>query len=259
MSQLVVQTRSVRLKGFFARQFSLQRTEYQDRFDVLFGVVLPVLCFEFDPIVFKGGFFDGPLAADYQLLVYSISAVQITTMVIWLTFRDRFKSFSGPIAGVLFLGGLFSTVIGVVLLPFSILGLIILIGAAGFTPFLTGFVYLRNGIRGFRFHERNDAYQSRFSVGVASALFALGLPIFVAGQMSMSISNSVTTILQSDIAQAQRSVAQLGKMPFIPDHEARRLAIAYKQETDQDKKEFLSGVYFKVTGKKIEASHAYMY
>jgi hypothetical protein len=129
--------------------------------------VLPVLCFEFDPIVFKSSINLGqPLAGEYQSFVYAISAVEITTMVLWLMFRDRFSSFTGPIAGVLFFGGLFSLLIGVLLLPFSLIGLLVIIGLAGFTPFFTGVVYLRNGVRGFKSHQNNQAYESRFSIGI---------------------------------------------------------------------------------------------
>jgi hypothetical protein len=255
MSQLVVQPQRFRLSKFFTRQFDLQRTKYQDRFDVLFGVVLPVLCFEFDPLIFKGNFLGEPLAGDYQLLVYAISTLQITAMVVWLTCRDRLKSFSGPIAGVLFLGGLFSLVIGVILLPVTLIGLFFVIGLAGFAPFFTGIVYLRNGVRGFKSHEKNYAYTSRFSVGIASALIALTLPIFVAQRMSVAITDSVSTILQSDIASAEPSVNTLRMMPVIPDKERRRLVVAHVQETDPTKREFLRHVYFKVTGESVESWH----
>lgn len=251
MSQLVVQTTSVRLKGFFARQFAVQRTRSQDRFDVLFGVVLPVLCFEFDPLIFKGTFVGEPLAGELQLPVYAISAVQITAMVIWLTFRDRLKSFSGPIAGVLFLGGLFSSLVAVLLLPVTLIGLLFVIGLAGFTPFLTGVVYLRNGVRGFRTHEKNTAYRSRYSVGIASALIAVALPIFVAGRTSVVINNSITSILESDITHAADSVRRLRMMPVIPDSEKRRLVVGFAQEADPVKREFLRRVYFKLTREDI--------
>ena len=254
MSQLVVQRQRSRLSRFFVRQFDLQHTKHQDRFDALFGVVLPVLCFEFDPAILKGELLGRPLAGEYQLMVYSVSAVQITTMVIWLTWRDRLKSFNGPIAGVLFLGGLFSTLIGILLLPFSIFGLIILIGAAGFTPLFTGFVYLRNSIRGFKSHERNHAFGSRFSVGFASALIALSLPLFVAGKMSVTISDSISSIIQSDIANSKQDVSKLRMMPVIPDHERLRLVLAYAQETDPIKKDLFRRLYSELTGENIENS-----
>jgi hypothetical protein len=55
--------------GFWRRQFMPPTTKRQKIFDVLFGVIAPVLCFVFDPIVFKGTFDEG-LLRDYQSYAY---------------------------------------------------------------------------------------------------------------------------------------------------------------------------------------------
>ncbi len=41
-------------KGFWRRQFQKESTALQKNSDWFFGVILPVICFVFDPIVFKG-------------------------------------------------------------------------------------------------------------------------------------------------------------------------------------------------------------
>lgn len=62
---------------FWAHQFPPEATSSQLAFDVLFGVVGPVLCFIFDPIVFRsGGVWGKPLLADYQLVAYLFSALK---------------------------------------------------------------------------------------------------------------------------------------------------------------------------------------
>jgi hypothetical protein len=53
------------------------------------------------------------------------------------------------LSGLFFLASIISLAIGIVLFPFSLLGLIVLIGALGFTPLFTAFVYLRNAIRSY--------------------------------------------------------------------------------------------------------------
>jgi len=43
-------------RSFWRRQFGEDRTDAQQVFDVVFGLIAPILCFYFDPIVFKGSF-----------------------------------------------------------------------------------------------------------------------------------------------------------------------------------------------------------
>ena len=186
-----------RRPSFLVRQFAIEPTKAQNNFDFAFGVFLPVVCFMFDPIVFKTGAFLGgaPLAAKYQGFAYMVSAIQMVALLAWVMLRRHLLSFSGPISGVLIVGGLFSLVIGVLILPYSLLGLIFLIGAAGFTPFVTSFVYLRSGIRGLRSHEMNSANKSRFQVALASGVIALALPVFVSMQVSRAVSISIDSLL----------------------------------------------------------------
>ena len=252
MSQAISKHRTFNPSGFFARQFSLQSTRSQNRFDVLYGVVLPVLCFEFDPIVFKNGVFGPPVAGEYQVFVYLFSGIQITAMVIWLTFGSRMKSFAGPIAGMFMLGAMISFIIGIMILPFSLMGLLIGVGIFGFTPFVTGFVYLRNGIRGFRSHDKNGAYNSRFSVGLAAALITLSLSLFVGTQFSRTVSTSVGALLYGELSQTNDSIITLRKMRFLPDKERRRMAIAWRGEMDPVRRQLVGHVYSELTGESIQ-------
>jgi hypothetical protein len=48
------------------RQFLPSRTNGQLIFDMSFGVVAPIACFIFDPIVFQSGQLPGPLLPSYQ-------------------------------------------------------------------------------------------------------------------------------------------------------------------------------------------------
>ncbi len=45
--------------GYWKRQFQAQGNSKQRVYDWIFGVILPVICFAFDPIVFKGSGFEG--------------------------------------------------------------------------------------------------------------------------------------------------------------------------------------------------------
>jgi hypothetical protein len=135
--------------GFWKRQFQPQANSNQRAYDWLFGVFLPVICFIFDPVVFKGGMgIDGDaLLAAYRPFAYLLCAACISTMAAWLVFGEKLRWLNGFLAGLFFLGGAVSLIVGIILFPFSFIGLVVVIGALGFTPLFTAVVYLRNSIR----------------------------------------------------------------------------------------------------------------
>jgi len=138
------QSRSAVRPGFWRRQFMPATTRAQRIFDVLFGVVAPVLCFAFDPIVFKDNFgFAGGLFPEYQSYAYMVSGVEILLLLIWLFCGRQLSPRTRLLGGMLVAGALFSGLIGVIILPFTLIGLFVFgIGIFGFVPFLTGLVYL---------------------------------------------------------------------------------------------------------------------
>ena len=171
------------VRPFWRRQFAETATPTQRRFDIAFGFVMPVLCLVFDPIVFREWFSHRPgLLGDWRLYAYTISALEMVALAAWLLGagggRGRPPAVLG---GVLLAGGVFSLVVGVLIFPFSVLGLIFFfVGAIGFTPFPTAVVYLRNGWRAAVPGRSGDD----MSWGDAAALsfgffFALGMPALI--------------------------------------------------------------------------------
>ena len=55
---------------FWKRQFQAQSTEVQRTFDWIFGVLLPVICFVFDPLVFKGNAWGTAVLGNYKPFAY---------------------------------------------------------------------------------------------------------------------------------------------------------------------------------------------
>src|SRR5688500_17666560 len=143
--RLQPEPRKGRRRASMRRQFDESPTGGQLKFDIAFGVVLPILCFLFDPFVFRD--FDGGAGAFemYQSFTYALSALEMATLGVWLLARGRLGEWAAAAGGVMLAGALFCFAVGLMLLPFSLLGLLFIIGALGFTPFFTGFVYLRNG------------------------------------------------------------------------------------------------------------------
>jgi hypothetical protein len=97
--------------------------------------------------------------------------VAMTTLVMSLVSGARPSRGAPLIGGALWTGGVFALLLGIVLLPFSVIGLMVLIGVFGFTPFLTAAVYLRHGT-----HVVRAAAAQRGTVRTAAGVLAGVLP-----------------------------------------------------------------------------------
>lgn len=114
--------------------------------DFLGGILLPLLCLVFDPFVFNTASCEGPLLDwPIALTTYSAMGLGLTTLLIWLISGPRLRRGLAFLAGILWAGAAVALLLGIILLPFSLIGLLIIFGIAGFTPFLTAFVFFRNG------------------------------------------------------------------------------------------------------------------
>lgn len=164
-------------KNFWKRQFEPVQTPGQATFDGIFGVILPVLCFVADPAIFKGLELGPPFLRRYQILAYLVAVLEMGVFIVWRTFRNQLTTFSAPFAGVLFAGGLFSTAIGIVILPLSAIGLVVLIGIFGFVPFLTAFVYFRSAVRAMKDQVNNSTFEFRFLTAGLAGVLVIGLSV----------------------------------------------------------------------------------
>ncbi len=134
-------------RKFLSKQVRGEGSLLQGTFDWFFGVIVPIGCFYFDPIVFiYGGLYYG-----YSTFVYILSVVAISGLFAWKIFGKKLKSVAGFLAIFFYISGTASLFLGMALLPFSILGVLIFIGWLGFAPFISAFVYFRNGLRAMRF------------------------------------------------------------------------------------------------------------
>lgn len=167
-----------RLRPFWRRQFAEGATAAQRRFDIAFGIILPVLCFVFDPVVFREWHTaDGGIYGRWRSYAYTVSTLQMVALAAWLLRAGGAGRPPAALGGVLFAGGLFSLLVGVAILPFSLLGLILFVGVFGFTPFPTAVVYLRNGWRAAALGRSNGDLTWREAAEFALGfVFALGAP-----------------------------------------------------------------------------------
>jgi ABC-type multidrug transport system fused ATPase/permease subunit len=259
MSQVPFDSFGAKKVGFWRRQFTQIPTRAQDTFDTIFAVVMPIIVLLADPIVFKGGegFWNRGLLEDYQLLAYVVCSLQIGLFLTWRTWRRSLIRWAPAFAGIFFAGALFSSVIGVVLLPFSLIGLIVLIGALGFTPLLTAFVFLRNGVRTARIRGRAATVKSRFMLAVMTGVLVIALPVLMTWQVERTISASVNDLISADEVQSEQAARELRWFRFVPDKYRRRIAIAHANSIDPVRRQTLNEAYRNITGEDLELRRHY--
>lgn len=230
--------------GFWKRQFQLSATPGQKGFDWFFGVVLPVICVAADPIVFKGlGLMSGgPILGGYKSFAYLLSFTSIMAMIAWLLFREKLKGFNAVLAGLFVFGGVISFAVGVILLPFSLLGLLVLIGALGFTPLFAGFVYLRNSFRAF--HVAKPFFETRvlLSTFLLTALLSGVVPFVINVEIDRRMDNMVRGNAQSIYMNAARLKF------YAPLVDFSVIARAYCSTQDKEKQRALADVYNHYSG-----------
>lgn len=239
--------------GFWKNQFGPNRTGTQDKFDMVFGLVLPIVCLVADPLVFKSFPIFGPaILEDYQFFAYVVCTVEMGFFLVWRTFPTRVSAFSPLFAGVFLIGACFSTVIGLAMLPVTLLSVLFVIGVLGLLPFISGFVYLRNGVRALRVHPNHAPIVFRLWLAVLSGLFVMVPLTFATIYAERSIQGSVDTMIYGSVTQAEVAANRLKWFRFIPLKEYNRLALAYGREWDIHKKAVLGRAYWELTGEDID-------
>lgn len=158
--------------GFWKRQFTGEPTYWQNFFDAIFGIVMPLICLVLDPVVFRGS---DRVLAHYRELAYTFIGGEIAVLTVWLALRERLGSGALFVAGPLLAGGLFALALHAWMLPMTLLGLVFGIGILGFTPFLTAVTFLRNGVRAVATCRYRLNWGSRTGILLAGML-VMGLP-----------------------------------------------------------------------------------
>ena len=236
---------------FWKRQFNEPRTQSQVAFDVVFGVVGPILCFFFDPVVFRSGLV-GPLFPDYQTFVYLFSGIQILLLCFWLIIGSGPEFSNALIGGAMSTGSFLCLVIGCALLPYSLWGLMVGIGLFGFTPFLTAFVYARNGYRALSADpERLSVFTRTFGI-LCGFILAVGLSLPLSIQIRSAVTSSVHQVIHADAVTAPRAAKKLTVLKYFADDELDRIVRAYMSERDERRKQIMRSAYLEITGQDLE-------
>lgn len=246
-------------------QFKPSTTHAQHFFDVLFGIVAPVLCFTFDPIVFQSDV-GGALFSELGSFVYMVSAIEISVLILFIGCGRRLSPRTRLIGGVLTAGAVFSGLIGIVILPFTLIGLFIFgIGFLGFIPFLTALVYMRNAKSAFGMAgdiavepettaARTEVNTSHgwIAASVIGSVLVLGVPAALNLIAARLVSASMDAVLSTDPYKAEIATEELTYLRFVHAPNLDRMVSVYAAETDLLRKKQLKRRYFKISGKDID-------
>lgn len=242
---------------FWRRQFADAPTRAQVRFDVIFGLVLPVLCFVFDPIIFLGRISLHGHEGIYhrlRLFAYSASALEMLTLACWLFVIREYPVWSRPAGGVLAAGALFSFVLGLAILPFSVVGMLFVgVGALGFIPFVTALVYLRNARRALRLNRTGEPVRGGASAAFAFGLaFALGMPAAAQRGATRIVRNASAEVVAGGELSPQR-MRVVRVLTFLSGETFDYLIREHGEEPDAERRQRLEEAYWEVTGEEMDA------
>jgi hypothetical protein len=241
-----------RKPGFWRRQFQLSPTNGQAVFDLSFGVIAPIACFFFDPLVFQSGIGGPPLFPSYQTFVYLFSGCQIFLLCFWLL-RGPHSGFATVTIGAgLLSGGVFCAVIGCLLAPYSVIGLLVVLGVLGFIPFITSIVYLRNAWRALSVEVSDLTTVKYVAAFILGATLAVGIPASGSIRIHSAAAESVNEILHADRSHASNAAQRLKVLRYVATADVDRIVDAYVSESDTSRKEILKACYREITGEDIE-------
>jgi hypothetical protein len=234
------------LEGFWKRQFAPEMTGPQILFDVVAGILLPIVCMVLDPFIFRVGLGGGAMFGSYAIAARLMIGLSILGLSIWLAFRRP----AAIMAGTLGAGAAFALGLGAVLVPYSLYGLMIVIGVAGFSPFLTGFVFLRNAVRA---HAQARERHGRNVTGLVTAVafvLAVGLPLTLQKAAQREVAVAIRSVLAADEPATAHALARLRSLGWLTETDA--IVWAYQREGDRERQGRLSKFYRSLTGRPIE-------
>jgi hypothetical protein len=219
-------------------------------FSVLMGIIAPIVCLALQPVLLPGDRFVLPglgFINAHRLFGYGVIGLEILALSAWLACGDRLGVWCGPLSGVLFAGALFAGGLGLVLLPFSLIGLLAIIGVLGFVPLFTARVFYRNGVLGYR-HAGKYLGSTRLR---ASALLGAILVVGVPGAIQVGVSLVVRSAIRGVVEGEPSAMNRLRAWSAFVDRD--RLVRAYEAEQDPVRKERLARAYKELTSDDVES------
>lgn len=239
--------------SYWRRQFLPKATFDQRVFDWIFGVILPVGYIFIDPIVFRA-FYGEAILGEFKPFAYLLSFAAIVMLMGRLLLGDRLRSFNSVVSGLFAAGSLASFSIGSVLFLYCLLNTrsaatYLLIGAIGYVvPFVSAFVYMRNGVRAFNGAGLFLDEQTLAGVFMLSAVFSVAVPAVVNARINGIVDQMATGTAEQTYSAAEdlKYIYPLANF----DRVGKRYCYRY---LEKEKRRALGDVYKHFTGQTTRA------
>lgn len=237
---------------FWNWQFNSDCSGIQIIFDVLFGVILPIVCLVCDPIVFKRSdiliskfhYLPPVMFPSYAPFAYCLIGID-AALLIFILFVQLRSVFFG---GCLLSGAIFSLILGILMTPMTLLGLFIGIGVFGLAPFFASFVYFRNFLRIIRHSIHRSLAAIVFLVFLGlSTTFLISFSFHQI--VSMHIDTSLEFIACGNAHSEKQARETLQRLRFLFNDD--RLIMQYNQTQDENQKKKIAEAYQQITGRSL--------
>lgn len=207
------------------------------------GVVIPILMLLLDPAVFRGSQISGAaILGVYKPLGYVAIALGVTAVTLHL----RSDRHSAILAGLLVGASIFGCVLGVVLLPFSLLGTLFFgIGLLGLSPFLSSLVVAWRARKAYRASD----HLHRLARAGFGLLFFLSVSGGTQWGASEALKRSLRDIHSGSADSAATAVSRLRRWQLLLDLD--QLVNAWTREQDAATRDRLAAAYQQLTGESI--------
>lgn len=169
-----------------ARPATWYRSGVRLAFDLTWGIVIPLVCLAYDPGIFRDGYIfsspTGPPAFDpsvwgaQTVFIYASLGYQMLLLAFWIGWGHAFSRVAGFVAGGLWVGFLAAILIGLILFVPALFGLIVGIGAMGFAPWLTAYVFFRRAAEAQDASRRDGVAKRLYLWRLAGAATGLLVP-----------------------------------------------------------------------------------
>jgi len=233
------------MAGFWKKRFEPPATTSQRVFDLIFGIVAPILCLVFDPAIFRGGFpaGSGYLSA-YKPFAYTEIAVSIVALAYYLLRQKGSLLLAGILAG----SGIFSLILGIFMLPMTFLGLFIFIGIFGLTPFVSSYVFLRNAYRSWRGSAVENTRGSAVLRVAVGFMLVVGIPLSTHVSYVHAARNALQAVQSGSEEDYVRAVHTLKLLRYDTDE----IALRYSECQDEKRRDRLSRAFSHLTGQPVQ-------
>jgi hypothetical protein len=214
------------------------------------GVVIPIVMLRFDPFVLGGQ--DGEsLVGSLSAGAYVLMSLSMTAFLLQLILRREGTLLSKLLSGAIFAGALISGVVGIDMLPFSIVGVRVYgLGLLGLYPFIVSVIYFRTGRSALVERSQTENWRT-YGCAFAGFVMVIAIPILMVYAANSEL-DRLTTAAKAGADPGRVDWHWEGYLTWAGDTD--RIVREYKLNFNQTRQRGdLGALYRNLTGRTIEA------